>query len=41
MFELPSEPDIAEVIVNEDVILKGSKPLLVHEKQVKEINNSL
>merc|ERR1712127_329663 len=31
MFELPSEPDIDEVIINEDVILKGSKPLLVHE----------
>ena len=41
MFELPSEPDIAEVIINEDVVLKGSKPLMVHEKKTKEINNSL
>ena len=41
MFELPSEPDIDEVIINEDVISKGSKPLLVHEKKKKEINNSL
>ena len=41
MFELPSEPDIDEVVINEDVILKGSKPLLVHEKKKKEINNSL
>jgi len=41
MFELPSEPDIAEVVINEDVVLKGSKPLLVHEKKSKEINNSL
>ena len=30
-----------EVVINEDVILKGSKPLLVHEKKKKEINNSL
>ncbi len=41
MFELPSEPDIAEVIINEDVVLKGSKPLMVHEKKTKEINNSV
>jgi ATP-dependent protease Clp ATPase subunit len=41
MFELPSEPDIDEVVINEDVILKGSKPLLVHEKKKKEINNSI
>ena len=41
MFELPSEPDIDEVVINEDVVLKGSKPLLVHEKKPKEINNSL
>jgi ATP-dependent Clp protease ATP-binding subunit ClpX len=41
MFELPSEPDIDEVVINEEVVLKGSKPLLVHEKKSKEINNSL
>ena len=37
MFELPSEQDISEVVVNEDVITKGSKPLLVHAKKKKEI----
>ena len=41
MFELPSEPDIDEVVINEEVVLKGSKPLLVHEKKSKEVNNSL
>ena len=37
MFELPSEQDISEVVVNEDVITKGSKPILVHAKKKKEI----
>jgi len=36
MFELPSEPDIDEVVVNEDVITKGSKPILVHAKKKKQ-----
>ena len=40
MFELPSEPDINEVVINEEVVLNGSKPILVHEKKSKEINNS-
>ena len=35
MFELPSEPDIDEVVINEEVVLKGSKPLLVHEKKIQ------
>ena len=40
MFELPSEPDIDEVVVNEDVITKGSKPILVHAKKKKELSTS-
>ena len=40
MFELPSQPDIVEVVVNEDVITKGSQPLLVHAKKKKEISTS-
>jgi|TARA_B110000027_G_scaffold125343_1_gene142679 ATP-dependent Clp protease ATP-binding subunit ClpX len=40
MFELPSEQDISEVVVNEDVITKGSKPILVHAKKKKEIGTS-
>ena len=41
MFELPSEPDINEVVINEEVVTKGSKPILVHEKKTKEIKNSV
>ena len=41
MFELPSEPDIDEVVVNEDVITKGSKPILVHAKKKKQITTSI
>ena len=41
MFEIPSEPNINEVVINEEVVLNGSKPILVHEKKSKEINNSL
>ena len=38
MFELPSQPDINEVVVNEDVITKGSKPILVHAKKKKQVS---
>ena len=41
MFELPSEPDINEVVINEEVVTKGTKPLLVHEKKSKEIKSTL
>jgi ATP-dependent Clp protease ATP-binding subunit ClpX len=41
MFELPSEPDINEVVVNEDVITKGSKPILVHAKKKKQVSTSV
>ena len=41
MFELPSEPNINEVVINEEVVTKGTKPLLVHEKNTKEIKNSV
>jgi ATP-dependent Clp protease ATP-binding subunit ClpX len=41
MFELPSEPDISEVVVNEDVITKGSKPIIVHAKKKKGLSTSL
>lgn len=35
MFEIPSEPDIKEVVVSEDAILKGEKPLVVYENQAE------
>ena len=41
MFELPSEPDINEVVINEEVVTKGTKPILVHEKKTKEIKSSI
>jgi len=31
MFDVPSEPDIKEVIVSEDTVLKGEKPLIVYQ----------
>lgn len=35
MFEVPSEPAIKEVIVSEDTVNKGEKPLVVYEKQAE------
>lgn len=31
MYDVPSEPDIKEVIVSEDTVVKGEKPLVVYE----------
>ena len=33
MFDLPSQPDIEEVVINEEVVLKGEKPMLVYENK--------
>jgi len=35
MYDIPSEEGVREVVVNEDVILKGKKPLLVYEEKAK------
>lgn len=35
MFEVPSEPDIKEVIISEDTIAKGEKPLVVYQSQAE------
>jgi ATP-dependent Clp protease ATP-binding subunit ClpX len=35
MFEVPSEPDIKEVIISEDTIVKGEKPLVVYQSQAE------
>jgi ATP-dependent Clp protease ATP-binding subunit ClpX len=35
MYELPSQSNIRECVINEEVILKKEKPLLVFEKKVK------
>ena len=35
MYEVPSRTDIKEVVVNQDVITKGEKPLIVYEKEAE------
>ena len=35
MYEIPSQPNIKEVVVNEEVVLKGEKPLIVYSKEAK------
>ena len=35
MFELPSQKDVEEVVINEEVVLKGEKPMLVYENKKK------
>lgn len=35
MFEIPSEPDIKEVVVSEDTVVKGEKPLVVYQHQAE------
>ena len=35
MFEIPSRPDIAKVVITEQVVLEGAKPLLVTKKNKK------
>jgi ATP-dependent Clp protease ATP-binding subunit ClpX len=31
MYDVPSEPDIKEIIVSEDTVVKGEKPLVVYQ----------
>ncbi len=33
MFDLPSKDDVVEVVINEEVVLKGEKPMLVYENK--------
>ncbi len=35
MFEVPSDPDIKEIVVSEDTIVKGEKPLIVYQSQAE------
>src|SRR5690606_3489970 len=35
MYEIPSQRGVKEVLVNEEVILKNDKPLVVYEKEEK------
>ena len=33
MFDLPSQKDVEEVVVNEEVVLKDEKPMLDYENK--------
>ena len=33
MYDLPSQPEVEEVIINEEVVLNGEKPMLVYENK--------
>lgn len=35
MFDVPSEPSIKEVVISEDTVSKGEKPLVVHHSQAE------
>jgi ATP-dependent Clp protease ATP-binding subunit ClpX len=35
MYEVPSEPDIKEVVISEDTIVNGEKPLIVYQQQAE------
>jgi ATP-dependent protease Clp ATPase subunit len=41
MFELPSQTNIDEVVINEDVVLKDKKPLTVHSKNKNSISQTI
>lgn len=35
MFDVPSEPDVKEIVISEDSITKNEKPILVYQKQAE------
>ena len=40
MYEIPSDSNINEVVLNEDVVLGKSKPIVAYAKNKKEIETS-
>jgi len=36
MYDVPSQPNVKEVVINEDVILHKEKPIVVYEQQVSD-----
>lgn len=36
MFDLPSEPEVKEVMISEDCVVKGERPLLVYHSKAQE-----
>ena len=41
MFELPSQANVEEVVINEDVVIKDKKPITVHSKNKKNISQTI
>ena len=37
MFEIPSQRNILEVVISEDVIMKREKPLVVYQDEKKAV----
>lgn len=35
MYEVPSQPNVQEVVINEDVIYQKEKPIIVYEQELK------
>jgi len=35
MYEIPSQKDIKECVINEDIVTKNAKPILLYEKQAE------
>ena len=35
MYEVPSTPGVKEIVVNDDVVAKGERPLSVSEKEAE------
>ncbi len=36
MYEVPSQPNVQEVVISEDVIYHKEKPIVVYEQQVND-----
>jgi ATP-dependent Clp protease ATP-binding subunit ClpX len=36
MYDIPSQPNVQEVVINEDVIYRKEKPIIVYEQELKE-----
>jgi ATP-dependent Clp protease ATP-binding subunit ClpX len=36
MYDVPSQPNVQEVVINEDVIYHKEKPIVVYEQELKD-----
>jgi ATP-dependent Clp protease ATP-binding subunit ClpX len=37
MYEVPSQPNVQEVVISEDVIYHKEKPMILYEQELKEV----